>query len=263
MLETKKPDHPKMLFWKKQDWKKLREEFFSETLEDGSYKYKTAKEFMRDKFADTKERQWAGMAVGRRLPVYMPWEGNWELERYQERWKEDQGVAVVAKAIEKELDAATVAYATAPMFVDYMGRIKDMQQQVDQEFKGRLFLDNLSPLENGKRARAYVSLTGTLQNMMTAAILGAQEATGGRKMMVLGMMERYLKKAEARHAGSTTPEFAAVEEFCSRFALFARERAQLFPQKPPEIEEAFQAAEAGKTITVEEETADERVTVEK
>ena len=193
----------------------------------------------------------------------MPWEGNWELERFQEHWIEDKKIEIVAKAIEKELDAATVAYATAPMFVDYMGRIKDLQQQVDTEFKGRLFLDNLTPVENGVRARQYLSLTARLQRMMTDAIIGVQEATGGRKMMVLGMLERYLKKAEVKHSGSASPQVVAVQEFCERFALLTHERGTIYPQKPPEIEEAFLIANNGngKVVESEKETEEEKEVV--
>ena len=68
-LERVATTKPPYLFWKKQDWKRLREEFFTDTAEDGSYKYKNVREFMQAKFKDKLELKWARSAVGRRMPT--------------------------------------------------------------------------------------------------------------------------------------------------------------------------------------------------
>jgi hypothetical protein len=133
----------------------------------------------------------------------VPWLGNWSLERFAGHWCEDQRVKKIAEQLEKEIGAAELSYAAAGLFLDGIARAMKFQAQLDEEFKGKLFLEGLTDKENRLRAEWYTHLCMRLQSMLKGAVTAMVEAAGGRRTLVTQTLEKYVE----RHTKGT-------ERFC-------------------------------------------------
>jgi hypothetical protein len=69
---------------------------------------------------------------------------------YRKKWLDDKKIQNIPEVVSQELDAVAVAYASAPLFVEYIGRIQGMQLQVDARYRAKLFLEGPSDQKIGR-----------------------------------------------------------------------------------------------------------------
>jgi hypothetical protein len=192
-----KKDSKSYQFYQQQDWKVLRREFNSEIAENGSYKYGSVTEFLRAKFKSRQEQKFARWVIGPQPMVYVPWEGNWALERFLAHWKQDARVQALCEKLGQELDAQRVVATTAELWAVNIGRIIIMQSQSDELYGGRLFLEGLSEKANQRRAKEYREWVDWGMNALAKAVDGMMDALCGKQRIIGGML-RQLSRRDIR-----------------------------------------------------------------
>jgi hypothetical protein len=222
-------------FYYRQNWDVLREEFFSRLdPRTGAYLYQKLEHFWRVKFkSNEKHQQWAGWVTGPEPTRVVPWKGNWALERFARHWLENQHVKKVAEQLEQEIDAARLAYSTAPLFLECVGRAKKLMMQVDEEFRGWLFLEGLDEDTKFERAERYVHLVERLQSLLREAVDGLIESAGGKRSLSAIVLQRFIEGHE-RSAQTPEEQDEQVQGIIRKLLHVAVERNRLFGTELPD-----------------------------
>lgn len=227
------------LLWKQEDWKALRTEFFNKTKKDGSYFYANARNFVRAKWPQSYVQTVMLWVIGPKPTKKVPWEGDWALERFAKAWRADARTQALAVEIRKELQAIEIGKDVADVFVDYLGRFLVVQTKVDEMYGETITLEGLKPEENRRRIKDYLNLSSAVMDRIRFAVESMVEAFGGKKMLVLQMLEKTMtRRTEAvLAANGNKTEDQEVETIVGRLVQVAMERSKIFGTKLPGLDE--------------------------
>lgn len=134
----------------------------------GRNKYRTVREFTKDKFKKSVDRdlfylmvcpyeEWQACARTTTKPdskMSVPWLGDWYKRRKNGYWQEDNSIYIksLRKAIKENLNSTEAIKATAPFLVQEMMRYSRLQSKVEEAFSGEPFLQD-APTSPANRLR--------------------------------------------------------------------------------------------------------------
>jgi hypothetical protein len=227
-------------FWQKTDWDALKDEFYVSVDARGGYKYRSVAEFAAEKFKKAHEREWVLLAIGPYPSKRVPWKGSWTLERHNEHWRADKRTNVLAKALEKQADAATISYSLASYYIDEMSKLKTWLDEL-MEYSGHELFKRVKPgaskgvrEEAKKEMRFILAAQQKLLNLMDQVRTSVQTSVGGPNAVVATLAAQVFRDQLKSPLNAGRPD--NVRHLITQMTEVAIARSELYKTSLPNLE---------------------------
>ena len=161
-------------FHRSLDMSELWEEFYVSMDSSGRPKYNSAKHFARCKAASPKQLEFLTWLFGpkdddaeRDLEYIFTKPLEFDKRRDTGGWFTDEALRAHSKEITREINALDALRAAGNgITINSLSRMETLARRLDEEFRGRFFVDGVSFKENVYRAKAYLGLHDKLLHMI-------------------------------------------------------------------------------------------------
>jgi hypothetical protein len=193
-------------FYEKQNWEKLKTEFFTASEVNAAYTYPDAGTFAQAKWKKPASQKIAVMIIGRFPTSVVPWLGDWTFERFEEHWTHDKRVERLALALQERASAGVISYSLASFYVDEMTKMKAWLDQLQLQTNGSLFppMPKMASSKAQRREemaewrgqiRFVLGLQKKLLNLLDQARSSIQHSMGGEQAVLSSLVSAVAKDA--------------------------------------------------------------------